>query len=182
MVELYAKGQPLNMKGDNMLVSYIGVVSAFDVGGEHKNYILKTAGKSYRQFRVDVRKYVRDSEGNINLKPPTKYTNIIQEADWKIFPTRRNMSCYKKNRANLAEMQDMLKFLLNQKVAFKRRRMRGIKNVTVLASKIGAQLLVIAFHSSLENITVPDMFTITSLPLGNFTNRGLIILKDWNSD
>ncbi|KAF1893042.1 hypothetical protein Lal_00024164 [Lupinus albus] len=104
-VEWNAKGQPLNNKGGNKLVSYIGVVvrqnisikwkhysddrlnaakdiiwkdinAAFDVGEEHKDYIMKSAGKAIREFRTNCGKFHRDAEGNVNLKPPTKYANI----------------------------------------------------------------------------------------------------------
>ncbi|KAF1864432.1 hypothetical protein Lal_00021854 [Lupinus albus] len=40
------KGQPLNTKGGNTSVSYIGVVITFDVGEEHKHYIIKSVRKA----------------------------------------------------------------------------------------------------------------------------------------
>ncbi|KAF1866381.1 hypothetical protein Lal_00024391 [Lupinus albus] len=81
-VEWNTKGQPLNTKGDNILVSYIGVTvrqnvqitfsswsnkmlnhvqeriwnnitSTFDVGEEHKEYILKYADMALQQFRTN---------------------------------------------------------------------------------------------------------------------------------
>ncbi|KAF1864874.1 hypothetical protein Lal_00031837 [Lupinus albus] len=82
-VEWNARGQPLNNKGGNNLVSYIGVVvrqnifikfnhwsddmlnaandiiwkditATFDVGEEHKEYIMKSvAGKALREFRTN---------------------------------------------------------------------------------------------------------------------------------
>ncbi|KAF1867916.1 hypothetical protein Lal_00012812 [Lupinus albus] len=72
-VEWNARGQPLNNKGGNTLVSYIGVVvqqnisiklnaakdifwkditETFDVDEEHKDYIMKSAGKDLREFRT----------------------------------------------------------------------------------------------------------------------------------
>ncbi|KAK7251452.1 hypothetical protein RIF29_34664 [Crotalaria pallida] len=65
------------------------IISAFDVEEEHNTYILQSAGRSHRQFRTDAGKYVRDAEGNINLKPPKKYENIIHEADWIAFVKKR---------------------------------------------------------------------------------------------
>ncbi|KAF1864679.1 hypothetical protein Lal_00031997 [Lupinus albus] len=49
-VEWNAKGQPLNNKGGNKFVSYIGVVATFDVDEEHKDYIMKSDGKALREF------------------------------------------------------------------------------------------------------------------------------------
>ncbi|KAK7256311.1 hypothetical protein RIF29_29752 [Crotalaria pallida] len=63
--------------------------SAFDVDETRKEYILKSAGKSHRQFRTTMGKYVRDADGNINLKPPKKYENIIREADGLVFVKKR---------------------------------------------------------------------------------------------
>ncbi|KAF1885980.1 hypothetical protein Lal_00032290, partial [Lupinus albus] len=105
-----AKGQPLNHKGGNKLVRYIGVVfkhwsderlnaakdiiwkditATFDVGEEQKDYIMKSAGKALREFRTNCGKCLRDAEGNVNLKPPAKYANLIEEADWIEFVTYR---------------------------------------------------------------------------------------------
>ncbi|KAF1858843.1 hypothetical protein Lal_00028216 [Lupinus albus] len=115
-VEWNAKGQPLNNKGGNKLVSYIGVVvrqnisikwkhwsddklnaakdiiwkditATFDVGEEHKDYIIKSVGKALREFRSNCGKCLRDAEVNVNLKPPAKYANLIEEADWIEFVT-----------------------------------------------------------------------------------------------
>ncbi|KAF1877120.1 hypothetical protein Lal_00015781 [Lupinus albus] len=57
----------------------------FDVGEEHKDYILKYVGKALRQFRIDAGKCVRGADGNINLKPPTKYEKLIKEEHHKAF-------------------------------------------------------------------------------------------------
>ncbi|KAF1879878.1 hypothetical protein Lal_00042966 [Lupinus albus] len=117
-VEWNANGQPLNNKGGNTLVSYIGVVvqqnisikfkhwsddrlnaakdiiwkdiiATFDADEEHKDYIMKSAGKALREFRTICGKCLRDAEGNVNLKPPPKYANLIDEADWIEFVTYR---------------------------------------------------------------------------------------------
>ncbi|KAF1878196.1 hypothetical protein Lal_00032268 [Lupinus albus] len=117
-VEWNARGQPLNNKGGNNLVSYIGVVvrqnisikfkhwsddklnaakdiiwkditATFDVGEEHKDYIMKSAGKALREFRTNCRKCLRDAEGNVNLKPSAKYANLIDEVDWIEFVNYR---------------------------------------------------------------------------------------------
>ncbi|KAF1896017.1 hypothetical protein Lal_00033457 [Lupinus albus] len=117
-VEWNAKGQPLNNKGGKKLVSYIGVVvrqnisikfkhwsddrlnaakdiiwkditATFDVGEEHKDYIMKSVGKALREFRTNCGKCLRDAEGNVNLKPPAKYANLIEEVDWIEFVTYR---------------------------------------------------------------------------------------------
>ncbi|KAF1868293.1 hypothetical protein Lal_00018815 [Lupinus albus] len=101
LVEWNTRGQSLNNKGGNTLVSYIGVLvrqnvsitfsywtdvmlnsATFDVGEEHKYYILKSAGKALRQFRTDTEKCLRDAAGNVNLEPPAKYANLIDDADW----------------------------------------------------------------------------------------------------
>ncbi|KAF1894792.1 hypothetical protein Lal_00021086 [Lupinus albus] len=95
-VEWNAKGQPLNNKGGNKSVSYIGVVvrqnisiklkhwsddrlnatkdiiwkniiATFDVGEEHKDYIMKSVGKALREFRTNCGKCLRDAEGNVNF-------------------------------------------------------------------------------------------------------------------
>ncbi|KAK7256073.1 hypothetical protein RIF29_29507 [Crotalaria pallida] len=116
-VEWNVKGQPKNKKGGNTLVTYIGVIvrqmvpitycnwndkslaglkdiiwqdiiSAFDVEEKHKAYT-QFAGKSHRQFRTKAGKFVRDANGNINLKPPKKYANIIREDDWTTFVKKR---------------------------------------------------------------------------------------------
>ncbi|KAF1879910.1 hypothetical protein Lal_00022814 [Lupinus albus] len=117
-VEWNTKGQPLNNKGGNTLVSYIGVVvrknisikfkhwsddrlntandiiwkditATFDVDEQHKDYIMKSVGKALREFRTNCGKCLRDVEGNVNLKPPAKYANLICEADWVEFVTYR---------------------------------------------------------------------------------------------
>ncbi|KAF1864680.1 hypothetical protein Lal_00031998 [Lupinus albus] len=117
-VEWNARGQPLNNKGGNTLVSYIGVVvpqnitikfkhwsdnrlnvakdiiwkditATFDVDEEHKDYIMKSAGKALREFRTNCGKCHRDAEGNVNLNPPAKYANLIDEADWIEFVNYR---------------------------------------------------------------------------------------------
>ncbi|KAF1870580.1 hypothetical protein Lal_00025808 [Lupinus albus] len=74
-VEWNTRGQPCNNKGGNTLTT-------FDVGEQHKDYIIKTIGKALRQFRTDAGKCLRDANGNVNLKPPAKYANLIDEADW----------------------------------------------------------------------------------------------------
>ncbi|KAE9597627.1 hypothetical protein Lalb_Chr16g0388541 [Lupinus albus] len=43
---------------------------------------MKSVGKALREFRTNCGKCLRDAEGNVNLKPPTKYGNLIYEADW----------------------------------------------------------------------------------------------------
>ncbi|KAF1858852.1 hypothetical protein Lal_00045163 [Lupinus albus] len=87
-VEWNARGQPLNNKGGNKLISYIVVVirqnisikfkhwsddrlnaakdiiwkditATFDVDEEHKDYIIKSAGKALRQFRTNCGKCIR---------------------------------------------------------------------------------------------------------------------------
>ncbi|KAF1884518.1 hypothetical protein Lal_00028396 [Lupinus albus] len=112
------KGQPLNTIGGNTLVSYITVVvrhnvrvtfsswtdvrlnlvkeriwneiiSTFDVGEERKDHILKSVGKTLRQFKTDAIKCVRDADDNVNPKPPTKYENLIEEENWKAFVMTR---------------------------------------------------------------------------------------------
>ncbi|KAF1876659.1 hypothetical protein Lal_00030072, partial [Lupinus albus] len=103
-VEWNARGQPLNNKGGNTLVSYIGVVvrqnisikfkhwsmiATFDVDEEHKDYIMKSVGKALREFRTNCGKCLRDAEDNVNLKPPAKYANLIDEADWIEFVNYR---------------------------------------------------------------------------------------------
>ncbi|KAF1895984.1 hypothetical protein Lal_00046740 [Lupinus albus] len=98
-VEWNTMGQPCNNKGGNTLVSYIGVLvrqnvsikfkfwsderlnsvndliweditTTFDVGEQHKDYIIKTVGRALRQFKTDCGKCLRDPNGNVNLKPP----------------------------------------------------------------------------------------------------------------
>ncbi|KAF1879568.1 hypothetical protein Lal_00033225 [Lupinus albus] len=71
-VEWNAKGQPLNKKGGNKLVSYIGVLATFDVDEQHKDYIMKSVGKALREFRTNCGKCLRDAEVNVNLKPPAR--------------------------------------------------------------------------------------------------------------
>ncbi|KAF1888467.1 hypothetical protein Lal_00011240, partial [Lupinus albus] len=104
-VEWNAKGQPCNNKGGNKLVSYIGVLvrqnifvkfkywsderlnATFDVDEQHKDYIMKSVGKALREFRTNCGKCFRDAEGNVNLMPPPKYANLIDEANWIEFVT-----------------------------------------------------------------------------------------------
>ncbi|KAF1866247.1 hypothetical protein Lal_00024248 [Lupinus albus] len=117
-VEWNTRGQPLNNKGGNKLVSYIGVVirqnisikfkhwsddrlnaakdiiwkditATFDVDEEHKDYIMKIVGKALREFRTNCGKCLRDAEGNVNLKPPAKYANLINETNWIEFVNYR---------------------------------------------------------------------------------------------
>ncbi|KAF1884095.1 hypothetical protein Lal_00046378, partial [Lupinus albus] len=130
-VEWNTKGQPLNNKGGNTLVSYIGVLvrqnisikfkhwsddrlnaakdiickditisfhatiyflcflATFDVDEQHKDYFMKSVGKALREFRTNCGKCLRDVEGNVNLKPPAKYANLIDEANWVEFVTYR---------------------------------------------------------------------------------------------
>ncbi|KAF1872220.1 hypothetical protein Lal_00038004 [Lupinus albus] len=105
-VEWNVKGQTLNNKGGNTLVSYIGVLVRQNVsikfnswsdvrlnsmnehvGEEHKRYILKSVGTALRKFRTDAGKCLRDADGNVNLMPPAKYENLIDEVDWTKFVT-----------------------------------------------------------------------------------------------
>ncbi|KAF1892997.1 hypothetical protein Lal_00024127, partial [Lupinus albus] len=117
-VEWNMKSQPLNNKGGHTLVSCIGVlvrrnvsitfsswndvrmnsvkgriwediIETFYVGDGHKHYILKFFDKALLQFRTDVGKSLKDGDGNVNLKPPAKYANLIDEADWMKFVTLR---------------------------------------------------------------------------------------------
>ncbi|KAF1866281.1 hypothetical protein Lal_00024285 [Lupinus albus] len=110
-VEWNAKGQPLNNKGENTLVSYIGVVVRQNISiklkhwsddrlnaandiiwkdiTEHKDYIMKSVSKALREFRTNCGKCLRDAEGNVNLKPPAKYENLIDEATWIEFVNYR---------------------------------------------------------------------------------------------
>ncbi|KAE9614292.1 hypothetical protein Lalb_Chr05g0226381 [Lupinus albus] len=117
-VKWNAKGQPLNNKGGNTLVSYIGVLvrqnisikfkhwsddrlnaandiiwnditTTFDVDEQHKDYIMKSAGRALWEFRTNCGKCLRDVEGYANLKLLAKYANLIDEADWKEFVTYR---------------------------------------------------------------------------------------------
>ncbi|KAF1888400.1 hypothetical protein Lal_00039322 [Lupinus albus] len=73
MVEWNAKGQPLNNKGGNTLAT-------FDVDEQHKDYIMKSAGKALLEFRTNCGKCLRDTEGNVNLKPPAKYATFAQHS------------------------------------------------------------------------------------------------------
>ncbi|KAF1898760.1 hypothetical protein Lal_00000662 [Lupinus albus] len=106
-VEWNTRRQSLNNKGGNKLVSYIGVVvrqnvsikfkhwsnerlnamndiiwkditATFDVDEEHKDYTMKSVGKALREFRTNCGKCLRDADGNVNLKPPTKYANLLK--------------------------------------------------------------------------------------------------------
>ncbi|KAE9607698.1 hypothetical protein Lalb_Chr09g0332871 [Lupinus albus] len=43
---------------------------------------MKSVGKALREFRTNCGKCLRDAEGNVNLKPPAKYANLIDEANW----------------------------------------------------------------------------------------------------
>ncbi|KAF1863195.1 hypothetical protein Lal_00042499, partial [Lupinus albus] len=117
-IEWNAKGQPYNNKGGTKLVSYIGVlvsqnisikfkhwsderlnavkyiiwsdiIATFDVDEQHKDYIMTSDGKALREFRTNWGKSLGDAEGNMNLKPPAKYANLIDEADWIEFVTYR---------------------------------------------------------------------------------------------
>ncbi|KAF1888508.1 hypothetical protein Lal_00011281 [Lupinus albus] len=56
-VEWNTYGQPCYNKGGNTLAT-------FDVGEDHKDYIIKTAGKALRQFRTDAGKYLKDANEN----------------------------------------------------------------------------------------------------------------------
>ncbi|KAF1867861.1 hypothetical protein Lal_00012757, partial [Lupinus albus] len=59
--------------------------ATFHVDEEHKDYIMKSVDKALREFRTNCGKCIRDDEGNVNLKPPAKYANLIDEADWVEF-------------------------------------------------------------------------------------------------
>ncbi|KAF1868058.1 hypothetical protein Lal_00033999 [Lupinus albus] len=120
-IEWNAKGQPCNNKGGNKSVSYIGVlvrqnisikfkhwsderlnaandiiwndiIATFDVDGQHNDYIMKSASKALREFRTNCGKCLRDAKGNVNLKPPAKYANLIDEANWIEFVTYRTQT------------------------------------------------------------------------------------------
>ncbi|KAF1881858.1 hypothetical protein Lal_00038497 [Lupinus albus] len=117
-IEWNAKGQPCNNKGGNKLVSYIGVlvrqnisikfkywsderlnamtdiiwnviITTFNVDEQHIDYLMKSVGKALQEFRTNCGKCLRDVEGNVNLKPPAKYANFIDEVDWLEFVTYR---------------------------------------------------------------------------------------------
>ncbi|KAF1892305.1 hypothetical protein Lal_00010769 [Lupinus albus] len=63
--------------------------ASFDVDEKHKDYIIKSARKALREFRTNCGKCLRDAEGNVNLKPPAKYANLIDEAYLVEFVTYR---------------------------------------------------------------------------------------------
>ncbi|KAF1874276.1 hypothetical protein Lal_00035355 [Lupinus albus] len=94
-VEWNARGQPLNNKGGNTLsddrlnaakdIIWKDITATFDVDEEHKDYIMKSAGKALREFRTNCGKCIRDAEGN----PPAKYANLIDEVDWIEFVNYR---------------------------------------------------------------------------------------------
>ncbi|KAF1877825.1 hypothetical protein Lal_00038134, partial [Lupinus albus] len=69
------------------LLMYFYVQAIFDVNEQHKDYIIKTVGKALRQFRIGCGKCLRDANGNVNLEPPAKYANLIDETDWVEFVT-----------------------------------------------------------------------------------------------
>ncbi|KAF1871036.1 hypothetical protein Lal_00020770 [Lupinus albus] len=125
-VEWNSHGQPCNNKGGNTLISYIGVLNVFpcnlfrqfllyfsvyayfDVDEQHKDYIMKSVGKALREFRTNCGKCLRDAEDNVNLKPPTKYANLIDKFEQSETPSpssaavdldvlwvdaRKNMQC-----------------------------------------------------------------------------------------
>ncbi|KAF1885790.1 hypothetical protein Lal_00008530 [Lupinus albus] len=71
------------------LLMYFSVYATFDVDEQHKDYIMKSEGKALREFRTNCGNCLRDAEGNVNLKPPAKYANLIDEADWIEFVTYR---------------------------------------------------------------------------------------------
>ncbi|KAF1879716.1 hypothetical protein Lal_00039772 [Lupinus albus] len=95
-VEWNARGQLLNNKGGNKLfkhwsddrlnaakdIIWKDITATFDVDEEHKDYIVKSVGKALSEFRTNYGKCIRDAERNVNLKPPAKYANLIDEADW----------------------------------------------------------------------------------------------------
>ncbi|KAF1892784.1 hypothetical protein Lal_00046729 [Lupinus albus] len=73
---------------------------------------IKSVGNTLWQFRSDVRKRLIDANGNVNLKPPTKYANLIDVADWKTFVTTRtqdNTFLLKKSDApsNAVDLDDL---------------------------------------------------------------------------
>ncbi|KAF1862089.1 hypothetical protein Lal_00026606 [Lupinus albus] len=71
--------------GSSYVANFGSSYATFDDGEENKDYILKTAGKALRKFITDVRKCLRDANGNVNLKPLAKYENLIDKADWVEF-------------------------------------------------------------------------------------------------
>ncbi|KAE9588819.1 hypothetical protein Lalb_Chr22g0359551 [Lupinus albus] len=74
---------------ENVYEIILYILATFDVDEEHKDYIMKSVGKALREFRTNCGKCLRDSEGNVNLKPPAKYSNLIDEADWIEFVNYR---------------------------------------------------------------------------------------------
>ncbi|XP_058733074.1 uncharacterized protein LOC131604663 [Vicia villosa] len=61
------------------------IQKAYVIGDERRNFIISEAGKLFRAFKVKLRiKYLKDKDGNVNKKPPEKYSYITQE-QWDKF-------------------------------------------------------------------------------------------------
>ncbi|KAF1883459.1 hypothetical protein Lal_00013352 [Lupinus albus] len=86
---VYVTVQFLIVMHENVYEIILYILATFDVDEEHKDYIMKSVGKALREFRTNCGKCLRDSEGNVNLKPPAKYSNLIDEADWIEFVNYR---------------------------------------------------------------------------------------------
>ncbi|KAF1876662.1 hypothetical protein Lal_00030075, partial [Lupinus albus] len=87
-VEWNAMGQPLNNKGGNTLVSYIGVVVRQNISIKFKHWsddrLNGTKDIIWKDITVSFHAIC-----NVNLKPPAKYANLIDEADWIEFVNYR---------------------------------------------------------------------------------------------
>ncbi|KAF1888116.1 hypothetical protein Lal_00039156 [Lupinus albus] len=75
-IEWNTKSQPLNSKGGNTLASYIGLLV--------RQLLMLVRSTSITSSNMSARlsdNSLRDADGNVNLKPPTKYANLIDEAN-----------------------------------------------------------------------------------------------------
>ena len=69
---------------------YIVLQKAFVIGDEHREYVLREAGKLHRAFRTKIAKiFLKDSNGDFNKQRPAKYSYCIKQEHWDNFVAQR---------------------------------------------------------------------------------------------
>jgi hypothetical protein len=69
---------------------YIVLQKAFVIGDEHREYVLREAGKLHRAFRTKIAKFfLKDSNGDFNKQRPAKYSYCIKQEHWDKFVAQR---------------------------------------------------------------------------------------------
>ncbi|XP_024639753.2 uncharacterized protein [Medicago truncatula] len=73
------------------------IQKAFVIGDEHREYVLREAGKLHRAFRTKIAKFfLKDSNGDFNKQRPAKYSYCIKQEHWDNFVAQRKSTHFQK--------------------------------------------------------------------------------------